>query len=97
VAVGSGVTIEKTVWVNNIATVTNESLIALTMHRGVDGLWRIGPRFPQNPRQVQAMKAKLLSKDEVLRKAISELSAGNIKTVDEAMEAVRALVPTNQQ
>ena len=64
------------------------------MHHCADGHWRIGPRFPQNARQLRERAKELAAKDAILEQAAADLRAGKYPS-DAAV--VGAVMPGLQQ
>jgi hypothetical protein len=64
------------------------------MHHCADGHWRIGPRFPQNARQLRERAKELAAKDVILEQAAADLRAGKYPN-DAAV--VGAVMPRLQQ
>jgi hypothetical protein len=58
------------------------------MHHCPDGKWRIGPRFPQNARQLAERAKELAAKDAILDQAAEDLRAGKYTTDASLMQAV---------
>jgi hypothetical protein len=48
----------------------------LIVHRCPDGFWRVGPRFPKNPRQLKTLRAALDVQSAKLEQAIIDINAG---------------------
>ena len=93
-AMGSGADILKTVTSNGQQVLVHESGWVPLMHRCPDGVWRTGPRFPQNGRQVRFKAAALPKRDAILDKAIIDLRAGKFPT---AAEAINGIMPGLEQ
>jgi hypothetical protein len=53
------------------------------MHRGTDGVWRLGPWYPQSAHQLRKQTAMLAAKDQILRKATADLNANKVRTIDD--------------
>ncbi len=64
------------------------------MHHCADGKWRIGPRFPQNTRQLKERATELAAKDAILEQAAADLKAGKYAT-DAAV--IQTVAPKLQQ
>ncbi len=53
------------------------------MHRGPDGIWRLGPWYPQSAQQLKKQTLMLAAKDTVLVQATAELDADKVRTIDD--------------
>jgi hypothetical protein len=58
------------------------------MHRCQDGHWRLGPWYPQNPRQLSSLSKTLATKDDVFASLISEMDAGKINSIEDLLNAL---------
>jgi hypothetical protein len=88
-ALSSGTAIQtKTIIANNTPTINNVMGWIPVMHHCNDGLWRIGPRFPQNSRQIHATIAALAAKDAILEKMTDDVAAGKYATAEDVMQAI---------
>jgi hypothetical protein len=60
----------------------------LMVHRGPDGLWRLGPRFPKNARQIRALAPALAAKTARMERTADEIKAGKYGTPGEVINPV---------
>jgi hypothetical protein len=58
------------------------------VHRGPDGLWRLGPRFPKNARQIRALAPALAAKTARMERTADEIKAGKYGTPGEVINPV---------
>jgi hypothetical protein len=85
-ALDSAAEITATVLVNGQNITTNVVGYAPAMHRGSDGVWRLGPRFPQNARQTKARAIELTAKNAILEQTAADIRAGKYSTTDALMQ-----------
>jgi hypothetical protein len=93
-ALGSWAEVPMTVISNGKSVFVHEMSEMPIMHRCPDGVWRIGPRFPRNVRQLHAMTIALAAKDSILEKAATEIRGGKYPT-DAAV--INAITPSLEQ
>jgi hypothetical protein len=67
---------------------SNEMTGVPIMHRCADGKWRIGPRFPQNARQLKLRAKELAAKDAILEHAATDLRTGKYASDGAVVQAV---------
>jgi hypothetical protein len=87
-ALDSGAAIRTQTVSNGQTTINYEVTWIPLMHRGADGIWRIGPRFAENSRKIHAEAAALGLKDAVLEKAIVDIKAGKYATPEDLLNAI---------
>jgi hypothetical protein len=73
---------------SNQITVGDKPAFVPLMHRGADGVWRMGPRFPENSRVIHARAAEEESRTAVLEQATKDIKAGKYSAPDEVITAV---------
>jgi hypothetical protein len=66
------------------------------VHRCSDGIWRVGPRFPKNARQIHTLTASLTAKTAAMERAIEDFKAGKYASPEEAIQALSPNGPDDQ-
>ena len=58
------------------------------MHRGSNGIWRLGSWYPASAHQLQAQTAMLAKKDAILAQATADLNTDKVRTIDDFSDAI---------